>query len=50
MKGFILMLTFMTRFPVNYYFEFNREDFIKGIKYMPIIGLIIGHAYTPLLL
>ncbi len=48
MKGFILMLTFMTRFPVNYSFEFNREDFVKGIKYMPIIGLIIGACLYPI--
>lgn len=50
MKGFILMITFLTRFPVNYYYEFSRDDFIKGIKYTPVIGLIIGACLYPLTL
>lgn len=42
MKGFLLMVTFLTRIPIKINFEFREEDFLKGIKYMPIIGMIIG--------
>ncbi|GKX32058.1 adenosylcobinamide-GDP ribazoletransferase [Vallitalea longa] len=48
MKGFILMLTFLTRIPIRYKFDFNSDDFIKGIKYMPLIGLIIGGILFPI--
>lgn len=48
MKGFILMLTFLTRIPIRYHFSFNSEDFIKGIKYMPLIGFIIGGCIFPI--
>ncbi len=42
MKGILLMLTFLTRIPVKLSFEFKREDFIRGIIYVPFIGFIIG--------
>lgn len=42
MKGILLMLTFLTRIPIRISFEFKREDFIKGIVFVPFIGLIIG--------
>lgn len=42
MKSLLLMITFLTRIPVKYSFEFKEKDFIKGIYYMPIVGLIIG--------
>lgn len=48
MKSFILMLTFLTRIPISYSFSFNSKDFIKGIKYMPVIGLIIGGILYPI--
>jgi adenosylcobinamide-GDP ribazoletransferase len=47
MKGFILMLTFLTRIPIKYTFSFNSDDFVKGIKYMPFIGLLIGGCLFP---
>lgn len=42
MKSLLLMITFLTRLPVRYPFEFKERDFIKGIYYIPIVGLIIG--------
>jgi len=42
MKSIILMLTFLTRLPIKYSFDFKREDFIRGIVFVPVIGLIIG--------
>lgn len=42
MKQFILMLTFLTRIPVPFHFDFTEEDFAKGTVFIPVIGLIIG--------
>lgn len=42
MKRFLLMLTFFTRLPVPYPFEFKSEDFEKGVKYAPLVGVVIG--------
>lgn len=42
MKSFILMLTFLTRIPYPVRFDFNTDDFAKGLLYLPVIGLIIG--------
>lgn len=42
MKGFLIMLTFLTRIPIKYPFEFKEEDFTKAIVFMPIIGLLVG--------
>ncbi len=42
MKSFILMLTFLTRIPFPVRFEFNNDDFAKGLLFLPFIGLIIG--------
>lgn len=51
MKSLLLMITFFTRIPIRYNYEYNEKDFIKGIKFLPIIGLIIGAAmYIPVLL
>ncbi len=42
MKPFILMLTFLTRIPFPVRFEFNNDDFARGLLFLPFIGLIIG--------
>lgn len=42
MKSLLLMITFLTRIPIKYNYDFERKDFIKGIKFLPIVGLIIG--------
>lgn len=51
MKSLLLMITFFTRIPVSYKYDYDEKDFIKGIKLLPIIGLIIGiFLYVPILL
>lgn len=42
MKSLLLMITFFTRIPIKYNYEYYEKDFIKGIKFFPFIGLIIG--------
>ena len=42
MKGFILMLQFFTRLPINVELEVKEEDFAKAIIYFPLVGLVIG--------
>lgn len=41
MNSFKLLLSFFTRIPVGNV-DFSEEEFIKGIKYTPIVGLVIG--------
>lgn len=41
MKSFILVLSFFTRLPVPY-IEYTQEKYKKGIKYLPLVGFIIG--------
>ena len=36
------MVTFLTRIPLKMDFEISDDDFVKGIWYMPMIGLLIG--------
>lgn len=51
MKSLLLMITFFTRLPVRYNYEYDDKDLIKGIKLFPVIGLIIGILiYIPTLL
>ncbi|KLO22303.1 cobalamin synthase [Marinitoga sp. 1197] len=42
MKSIILIITFFTRIPIKYNFEFNEKDFAKGILFLPLLGLFIG--------
>jgi adenosylcobinamide-GDP ribazoletransferase len=42
MKNFILTLQFLTRIPINVSLDVKEENFIKGVKFFPIVGLIIG--------
>ncbi len=42
MKGFILMLQFFTRLPINVELDVKEEDFAKAIIYFPLVGLVIG--------
>lgn len=42
MKNFILIIQFLTRIPINISIDVKEEDFIKGVKFFPIVGLIIG--------
>lgn len=42
MKTLILMLQFMTRLPIPVEIEVAPEDFPRGTKYFPVVGLVIG--------
>lgn len=42
MKAFKLMITFLTRIPLKIDFDFEEEEFHKGIWYIPFIGMLIG--------
>lgn len=41
MKSFLLMLSFFTRLPVPQV-EYTEERYIKGIKMIPFVGIIMG--------
>ena len=41
-KGFIILLQFMTRLPVPVKVEYDEEKLGKAIKFFPLVGLIIG--------
>ena len=45
-KSFLLMIVFLTRIPLKYPYKYNDDDFLKGIKLTPLIGLIIGLFIT----
>ncbi len=49
-RSLILMLTFLTRIPFPMSFEFNKEDYARGIFYFPVIGALIGGLLLPLIL
>ncbi len=42
MKSLLLMISFFTRIPINYKYEYREQDLQRGIMYFPLIGLIIG--------
>ncbi|WIF94966.1 adenosylcobinamide-GDP ribazoletransferase [Caminicella sporogenes] len=42
MKRFILMIQFLTRIPIRFNLNVTEEDFLNGIIYFPLVGLIIG--------
>lgn len=41
-KNFLLQLQFLTRIPVPFNVEFDRDSFARGIVFAPLIGAIIG--------
>ncbi|MCY7009093.1 adenosylcobinamide-GDP ribazoletransferase [Fusobacterium simiae] len=41
MKGFLLLLSFMTRIPMPK-IEYNEEKLGKSMKYFPVVGIIVG--------
>ena len=41
MKGFLLLLSFMTRIPMPK-IEYDEEKLGKSMKYFPVVGIIIG--------
>ena len=42
MKSFAVMLSFFTRIPLKLRFEIDGTVFARGIKFLPVIALIIG--------
>jgi len=42
MKGFILMLQFLTRIPLNMEIQVDELSFKRGMVYFPLVGLVIG--------
>jgi adenosylcobinamide-GDP ribazoletransferase len=42
MKSLILMIQFMTRYPIPVEVEFTAEHFVRGMKWMPLVGLLAG--------
>jgi len=42
LKSFILILTFLTRIPIPMNFEFDQEDFSRGFKLFPVVGIMVG--------
>jgi adenosylcobinamide-GDP ribazoletransferase len=42
MRVFILMLQFLTRIPINIQLQAESKDFAKGVKYFPLVGLVVG--------
>jgi len=40
MKALILMIQFMTRYPIPMTIEFTAEHFVQGMKWMPLVGLL----------
>lgn len=42
MASLILMIQFMTRYPVPGAIPFSAEYFVQGMKWMPVVGLLVG--------
>lgn len=40
MKSLVLMIQFMTRYPIPVRIEFTAERFVQGMKWMPLVGLL----------
>ena len=46
LKGFVLLIKFMTRIPVPGKFEYDEEKLGKATKLFPLLGLIVGVFLT----
>ncbi|MCL2459154.1 MAG: adenosylcobinamide-GDP ribazoletransferase [Desulfobulbus sp.] len=42
MRALILMIQFMTRYPVPITVDFTAEHFVGGMKWMPLVGLLVA--------
>ena len=40
MRALILMIQFMTRYPIPVQIEFTAAHFVQGMKWMPLVGLL----------
>lgn len=46
MKSLILMIQFMTRYPIPLTIEFTAQRFVQGMKWMPLVGLLVALPAT----
>ena len=42
MRSLILMIQFMTRYPIPLEIEFTAERFVRGMKWIPLVGLLVA--------
>ncbi len=42
MRSLLLMVQFMTRYPIPVTIDFTADRFVHGMKWMPVVGLLIG--------
>ncbi len=42
MRALILMIQFMTRYPIPVQVEFTAERFVDGMRWMPLVGLLVA--------
>lgn len=42
MRSLILMIQFMTRYPVPMAIDFTADHFVRGMKWMPLVGLLVA--------
>ncbi|WP_051553694.1 adenosylcobinamide-GDP ribazoletransferase [Desulfobulbus elongatus] len=42
MQALILMIQFMTRYPIPVAIDFTAERFVQGMKWMPLVGLLVA--------
>jgi len=42
MRALILMIQFMTRYPIPISVDFTAEHFVRGMKWMPLVGLLVA--------
>lgn len=42
MRSLILMVQFMTRYPIPLEIGFTAERFVRGMKWMPLVGLLVA--------
>ncbi len=46
MKSLVLMIQFMTRYPIPLTIDFTAERFVQGMKWMPLVGLLAALPAT----
>ncbi|MBM9511492.1 adenosylcobinamide-GDP ribazoletransferase [Desulfogranum marinum] len=42
MSSLLLMIQFMTRYPIPVQIDFTVDRFVQGMKWMPIVGFLVG--------
>lgn len=47
MSGLFLMISYFTRIPIGNRIEYTEKKYLSGLKYFPLVGLIIGLFLVP---